>query len=1003
MTNYDKLISILREVFQIDQADLDFGIYKIMNQRREQINQFLENDLLTQVESILAEAVGIDTSAVQEQLDKVISALRAAELTSSEIELTPKVIQLKKELAQAGDNTILQNDVFSHLTNFFKRYYHKGDFISMRRYKKDVYAIPYEGEEVKLHWANHDQYYIKTAEYLKNYSFMLPQGKKVVFELKEASTEKDNNKAQNGKERKFKVFEEQPLEVMSDTLLKIYFTYKTESKGEKQDDLNQQAFEAIKSQLNKDWFDVLQPKPTEKKKDRTLLEKHINDFTARNSFDYFIHKDLGGFLNRELDFYIKNEVLHIDDIDHEKPDHLVKQLSKVKAIKAIARKLITFLAQIEDFQKKMWLKKKFVVESNYCLTLDHIPESFYPEIVENTRQWKKWEKWFAISEIEADLFTDKGDKTALLKSQPYLVLDTKLFNGDFKLRLLAEIEDIDDKVNGLLVNSENFQALELLQGKYKNQVKSVYIDPPYNTEKDRSTGKFIYKDGFDHSSWLSFIYERLVLCHRLCSSDSVFYSSIDDVELYNLEKLLDRVYGNENKLANLIWISGRTAASHFTNAHEYILSYAKNQKALPFFRHNGDEIISDRAIKKPNEKNPPSQIFFPKGITFLGEDKVFPNKFGKEEPVEVIEGVFECKDGKLKNDVVLRAGWAMKDMIEKWIKGETVIDTKGQLLTRFFFKENGVLQYEKNKATFHPKSYIEKLTTKQGTIWLKNLFDEDVFDFPKPPSLIEFLGRTNLESNNVIIDFFAGSGTTGHAVINLNREDEGNRKFILVEMGEYFESVTKPRILKVIHSPDWKDGKPTNREGGSSHIIKTLRLESYEDTLNNLILQDHLTEYADLFSDAKNKESYMLHYMLEMESRDMLSIEDFEKPFDYQLTITENNEPTPTKVDMVETFNYLMGFSIKTQKHTEEGYRVLTAQNRAGENVLIIWRDFEKHSNEDLHNFFIANEWHENPTFKHIYTNGRTTLLTLRKETDNWQLHQIELEFRQRMFDVQDV
>ncbi len=980
MTSYDKLINILREVFQIDQADLDFGIYKIMNQRREQINQFLENDLLTQVESILADAVGIDTSAIKEQLDKVISGLKAADFTKTEIELNQKVIGLKKELAQAGDNTILQNDVFSHLTNFFKRYYHKGDFISMRRYKKDVYAIPYEGEEVKLHWANHDQYYIKTAEYLKNYSFMLPQGKKVVFELKEASTEKDNNKAQNGKERKFKVFEDQPLEVISDKVLKIYFTYKTESKGEKQDDLNQQGFEAIKSQLTKDWFDVLQAKPTEKKKDRTLLEKHINDFTARNSFDYFIHKDLGGFLNRELDFYIKNEVLHIDDIDHEKPDQFVKQLSKVKAIKAIARKLITFLAQIEDFQKKMWLKKKFVVESNYCLTLDHIPESFYPEIVENTRQWDEWEELFAISEI-------KGEKIEILKAQPYLVLDTKLFSEDFKLRLLAEIEDIDGKVNGLLVNSENFQALQLLQGKYNNEVKCIYLDPPYNTGKDG----FNYKDNFQHSSWITMAFERISLGKSLMSKNAGIAISIDDNELNRLSFLLNNAFGEHNKIANVIWKkrSGPPNDKKIGTVQEYIPVFAKDILEIDL----QNKTRSEEQLKR--YKNPDNH---PKGR--WASDNLMANVKGGRY-VESLNFPIENPNTGESHYPGKNGNWRFnKEKIERLLENNEIYfgaDGKGRpKLKRFLCDvKEGVPFSSLWDYLPYNNSASKSLESMFGDI--------NIFDTPKPVELIEEVINLINGKKSIILDYFAGSATTGHAVINLNKSDGGDRRYILVEMGEYFNLVTKPRILKVIHSPDWKDGKPTNREGGSSHIIKTLRLESYEDTLNNLILQDHLTEYADLFSDAKNKESYMLNYMLEMESRDMLSIEDFEKPFDYQLTITENNEPKPTKVDMVETFNYLMGFSIKTQKHTEEGYRVLTAQNRAGENVLIIWRDFEKHSNEDLHNFFIANGWHENPSFKHVYTNGRTTLLTIRKETDNWQLHQIELEFRQRMFDVQDV
>ena len=116
------------------------------------------------------------------------------------------------------------------------------------------------------------------------------------------------------------------------------------------------------------------------------MEKHLNDFTARNTYDYFIHKDLGGFLRRELDFYIKNEIMHLDDIENESAPKVEQYLSKIRAMRKIGCKIIQFLEQLENFQKKLWLKKKFVVETNYCITVDRIPEEFYPEIMQNQAQ-----------------------------------------------------------------------------------------------------------------------------------------------------------------------------------------------------------------------------------------------------------------------------------------------------------------------------------------------------------------------------------------------------------------------------------------------------------------------------------------------------------------------------------------------------------------------------------------------------------------------------------------
>ena len=149
-----------------------------------------------------------------------------------------------------------------------------------------------------------------------------------------------------------------------------------------------------------DWSKALRANaPTEKNPNRTLLEKHLTDYTSRNTFDYFTHKDLGGFLRRELDFYIKNEVMHLDDIESESAPRVEHYLCKAKAIRRIAHKIIAFLEQLENFEKKLWLKKKFVVETNYCVTLDHVPEDLYSEIAANDAQREDWARLFAIDDI----------------------------------------------------------------------------------------------------------------------------------------------------------------------------------------------------------------------------------------------------------------------------------------------------------------------------------------------------------------------------------------------------------------------------------------------------------------------------------------------------------------------------------------------------------------------------------------------------------------------------
>jgi adenine-specific DNA-methyltransferase len=292
MKSIDKLRVKLSELFQLDQADLDFGIYRIMNAKRDEITRFLDKDLLPQVEAAFREYKSSDRDEIKKELDKVIESVKAAGVDP---EQAPKVKELRRRLAdEAVDVSALENEVYDHLHNFFSRYYDEGDFISQRRYKEGVYAIPYEGEEVKLYWANHDQYYIKTSEYFRNYAFRLPDGRRVHFKIVEVDTEKDNIKATNGKERRFFLSGEKPVFEENKELI-IRFEYKPDSEKRKQDDLNAEAVKAIMAAKGHvAWQKALSDKWQRADgtiSEKTILEKHLYDYTRRNTFDYFIHKE----------------------------------------------------------------------------------------------------------------------------------------------------------------------------------------------------------------------------------------------------------------------------------------------------------------------------------------------------------------------------------------------------------------------------------------------------------------------------------------------------------------------------------------------------------------------------------------------------------------------------------------------------------------------------------------------------------------------------------------
>jgi adenine-specific DNA-methyltransferase len=578
MSAFSDLRKKLAELFQLDAAaELDFGIYRILNARRVEIEGFLDS-LEPQVEAILAEALQTGTGELIAELEKVEAGLRAGGFDDAMISTAPKVKELRDKIASAGgDPTAITHETFSLLTTFFGRYYKDGDFLSLRRYKKDTYAIPYEGEEVKLHWANADQYYIKSAETYRDYSFKLGPAPKddkpdtrptVTFKLTEADAEKDNNKAVAGQERRF-VYQglHQDSSLPENSKLKtenliLSFSHLPIGKAEKQTALNEAAAATILAEHAKGPFTGLaanDPTYTGKQKGgRSILAKHLGEYTGKNSFDYFIHKDLGGFLRRELDFFIKNEVVHLDDLDDAPESNWKETRAKIKALRTISGKVIRFLAQIENFQKKLWLKKKFVVETNYGITLDRIPEEFYPEIAACDAQREEWVKLFAINEIKTKASSDLLQSAAVgyssplsvgfLKSQSHLVLDTSNFSRGFKARVIQVITNFDEQCNGLLVHAENFQGLVSSRALVSKSVKCAYIDPPYNTGSDG----FPYKDSHAHSSWATMMENRLVEIFQHLSPYGHLFASIDENEVSRLVELLKRVAGDSNYLGELM-------------------------------------------------------------------------------------------------------------------------------------------------------------------------------------------------------------------------------------------------------------------------------------------------------------------------------------------------------------------------------------------------------------------------------------------------------------------
>ena len=1015
--NYKKLTRTLRQLFEMDKADLDFGIYRIMNQKRDEINNFLENDLLPQVKEAFAGLEQGDKAGMQKELEAAIE--QAKSFGAPDPENAPPVLEIKEKMASSVDITAMEQEVYSHLHTFFSRYYDKGDFISLRRYKNDTYAIPYEGEEVKLHWANADQYYIKSSEHLRDYAFTVKgdDDKSIRIKLLEADTEKDNTKAQNG-DRRFVLDADNPLTVVSDEL-RIHFNYIPKPKSTKQETLNKKAVEVVFEQEGfDDWLAALQQKaPTEKNQKRTVLEKHLNDYTARNTFDYFIHKDLGGFLRRELDFYIKNEVLYLDDIDSGSVVATEQLLRKIKAIRSIAHKIITFVSQLEDFQKKLWLKKKFIVEAGYCVTMNHVPQELHEEVINCNAQWQEW---IALGFLASQETERKKDA---LVEKPFMVIDTRFYNERFKDILLGALDDVDLICDGLLINSENSQSLHLLQERYKNKIQCIYIDPPYNT----SDNAFLYKNTYKHSSWLSMMSNSISLSPSLMSQSGVFLGAIDDTEYANFKSLLVNTYGNENYVGTVaveVNPAGQNIRPNVpARSHDYFHIFANDINKINMQLRG----LTPQEIKQYKEKDETGRFYWDnlrrRGGNSRPTDrpKQWYPLYVKEDQVRVPKMTWNDNNKTwLVEDTLLDKeieAWPIDPKGEKRIwrvnpdgaireieKGEiAAIQKAGRIEVS---KKSRQPQGKKPKTLWSESKYS---ATTHGSKFLLDLLGSGLhFSYPKSIHLTTDTISSWADKDAIVLDYFAGSGTTGHATLNLNRNDNGDRKYILIEMGQYFNTVLKPRIQKIIYSQDWKNGKPKPDNDGNlngiSHCFKYLRLESYEDTLNNLTIKKPSTKQQSLLDvNPDLKEDYMLSYCLDMETKDsasLLSLEQFEDPFNYKLNIATTNvgATTPTNVDLVETFNYLLGLTVK-QIDTIRGFKIVVGQNPQEESVLVVWRVLAEKDNAALEEFMNKSSYHPRDTeFDHIYVNGDHTL-----EDPNSKVKMTEIEFKRLMFDIQDV
>lgn len=572
-----------------------------------------------------------------------------------------------------------------------------------------------------------------------------------------------------------------------------------------------------------------------------ILKKVFSAFNKQSTVDYFINKNAKQFLEEQLDLFIY-QYLFKDERDDFKFSH--KRLRQIQAIRSIALKIIDFISQFEDELVKIWNKPKFVINSNYVITVDKLSKNLVDSIINHSNLSKQIEEWKALGLVD-DKFESDDIKNEKYK---YLPLDTKHFK-DLEQSILTLFDNIDEELDGWFIHSENYQALNGLKNKFNKSIDLIYIDPPYNTGSDG----FLYMDKFKHSTWLTMMENRLELSKETLKDDGIIFTSMGDLdpqtgESYRLQMLMSSIF--PVRLGTLIWKKrggiGSFSEKYLTENHEYIFVYGNKNG---FLYENIVDAAMLREYKYVDEKGKykwngilgPSQqtrqrrpnLYY--GVLYdIDNDKIFGFRHNGEDII------FDEKHSDNYVEIITPGDstWLFgMDAFENHYKNGIirVFEKAGKYepnIKRYLYNDDGTVNGKILKSHLVDNK-IKIGGNSEGTTLIKNMFyPEDYSDLkPKPLSLLEFLiERRTIGKGEIVLDYFAGSGTTAHAIINLNRKDSGKRKYICVEMADYAMNICIPRIKKAIFSSEWDKGKP-KKNNGISHFMKYFELEQYEETL----------------------------------------------------------------------------------------------------------------------------------------------------------------------------
>ena len=436
---------------------------------------------------------------------------------------------------------------------------------------------------------------------------------------------------------------------------------------------------------------------------------------------------------------------------------------------------------------------------------------------------------------------------------PYRILEKKYSYGN------------DDNGN-MIIHGDNLEALKALLPEYEGKIKCIYIDPPYNTGNEgwvyndnvndpkikKWLGEVVGKEGDDlsrHDKWLCMMYPRLRLLHKLLSQDGAIFISIDDLEIGNLILICNEIFGERNHVATFVWQKryspdARTAIS---DAHEFILCYAINQEAFKNSRH----LLPLTPAQTKQFSNPDND---PRG-PWKSDNFTAPGY----RPNQMYE--ITLPSGRTVTPPEGRCWRVTKEGFDKFVaENKMIYGNNGDgapAVKRFLSEMAGMVPW-----TWW--NHEEVGHTQEGNKQLFTILGKVVFDYPKPSRLIERILRIASDENSIILDSFAGSGTTAHALLDLNKADRGKRRFILIEMEDYADTITAERVRRVIDGYGEGQKKVEGTGGGFSFYELGERMFLDGDSLNPKVDTEEIRKYIwymetrESYSPQNKSEKYLL-------------------------------------------------------------------------------------------------------------------------------------------------